>query len=153
MAKKIAVRDVFTGHRGWLDDSEFNNEMEEWSRATQKLAKAQASLFAKGKKHNHTYKSGKKAGKSEGKLRSHIQYQMKSNSGEVAGVAFQFPVHGIFREYGVGNGTPRSIVGHTRRTMSDGLSVSLNRQEDKLVDIVAEYQSDKVIRTFMGVKK
>lgn len=153
MAKKVAVKDVFTGRRGFLTDSEYNRQMEEWARATQKLSKAQAALFTKGKRRNHTYKSGKKAGKTEGKLRNHVQFQMKSDSGEVAGVAFQFPVHGIFREYGVGNGTPRSMVGHTSRSMSDWLSGSLNKQEGRLLDIVAEHQGDKYIRTFMGIKK
>lgn len=153
MAKKIAVKDVFTGRRGFLTDSEYNRQMEAWSRATQKLAKAQAALFTKGKRRNHTYKSGKKAGKTEGKLRNHVQFQMKSESGEVAGVAFQFPVHGIFREYGVGRGTPSSMVGHTSRSMSDWLSGSLDRQESRLLDIVTEYQGDKYIRTFMGIKK
>lgn len=127
--------------------------MEQWSRDTQKLAKAQAALFTKGKRHNHTYKSGRKKGKTEGKLRNHVQFQMKSDGGEVAGVAFQFPVHGIFREYGVGRGTPRALVGHTSRTMSDWLSGSLDKQEGRLVDIVAEHQGDKYIRTFMGIKK
>lgn len=153
MAEKVKVKDVFTGRRGFLTDSEYNRQMEAWSRATQKLAKAQAALFSKGKRRNHTYKSGKKAGKTEGKLRNHVQFQMKSESGEVAGVAFQFPVHGIFREYGVGRGTPRSMVGHTSRSMSDWLSGSLDRQESRLLDIVTEYQGDKYIRTFMGIKK
>ena len=153
MAKKVTVKDVFTGRRGFLTESEYNREMEQWSRDTQKLAKAQAALFTKGKRRNHTYKSGKKAGKTEGKLRNHVQFQLKSDSGEVAGVAFQFPVHGIFREYGVGRGTPRTMVGHTSRTMSDWLSGSLNRQESKMVDIVAEHQGDKIIRTFKGIKK
>ena len=153
MAKKVAVKDVFTGRRGFLSDTEYNREMEEWARVTQKLSKAQAALFTKGKRRNRTYKSGKKAGKTEGKLRNHVQFQMKSDSGEVAGVAFQFPVHGIFREYGVGNGTPRSMAGHSSRSMSDWLSGSLDKQERKLLDIVAEYQGDKYVRTFMGIKK
>lgn len=153
MAKKVKVKDVFTGRRGFLTDTEYNREMEEWARVTQKLSKAQAALFTKGKRRNHTYKSGKKAGKTEGKLRNHVQFQMKSDSGEVAGVAFQFPVHGIFREYGVGNGAPRSIAGHTSRSMSDWLSGSLNKQEGRLLDIVAEHEGDKVIRLFAGIKK
>ena len=153
MAKRVVVRDVFTGRRGVLDDSTFNSEMKRWSEEVQRLAKAEASLFPKGKRRNHTYKSGKKAGKTEQKLRNHIQYQLKSDTGEVAGVAFQFPVHGIFREYGVGNGTPRALVGKTSRTMSDWLSGSLAKSEGKLLDIVAEHSSNKVIRTFMGVKK
>ena len=102
---------------------------------------------------NHTYKSGKKKGKTEGKLRNHVQFKMKSDSSEVAGVAFQFLVHGIFREYGVGRGPPRTKVGHTSRTMSDWLSGSLDRQESKLLDIVAEHEGDKMVRVFMGIKK
>lgn len=153
MAKKVQVKDVYSGRRGFLTDTEYNREMEEWSREVQKLSKAQAALFTKGKRRSHTYKNGKKAGKTEGKLRNHIQFQMKSDAGEVAGVAFQFPVHGIFREYGVGRGTPRNMVGHTSRSMSDWLSGSLNKQEDKLLAIVAEHESDKYIRVFMGVKK
>ncbi len=153
MAKRVTVKDVVTGRRGFLTDSEYNRQVEQWSREVQKLAKAQASMFTKGKRRNHTYKSGKKAGKTEGKLRNHISFGMKSDDGEVAGVAFKFPVHGIFREYGVGNGTKRSMVGHTSRSMSDWLSGTLGKQEEKLLDIVANFQSDKYIRTFMGVKK
>lgn len=153
MAKKVAVKDVFTGRRGFLTDTEYNRQMEAWAKATQQLAKAQAALLTHGKRRNRTYKTGKKAGKTEGKLRNHVQFQMKSDGGEVAGVAFQFPVHGIFREYGVGNGTPRSMVGHTSRSMSDWLSGSLDKQEGRLLDIVAEHQGDKYIRTFMGIKK
>ena len=153
MAKKITVRDVYSGRRGTLSDSEYNSQMQQWSNQVQQMAKAQASAFRNGKKKSHTYLSGPKKGKTEPILRNHIQYQMKSDNGEVAGVAFQFPVHGIFREYGVGRGTPRSLVGHTSRTMSDWLSGTLQRQESALLDIVAEQQADKVVKVFAGVKK
>lgn len=149
MAKKVTVKDVFTGRRGFLTESEYNREMEQWSRNTQKLAKAQAALFTKGKRRNRTYKSGKKAGKTEGKLRNHVQFQLKSDNGEVAGVAFQFPVHGIFKEYGVARGYP--AIGHTRRSMSDWISGALGKQDEKLADIVAEHQSNKVLRTFRAI--
>ena len=125
------------------------SQMEEWARATQKLSKAQAALFTKGKRRNRTYKSGKKAGKTEGKLRNRVQFQMKSDSGEVAGVAFQFPVHGIFKEYGVSSGYPAS--GHMRRSMSEWISSALGKQDERLADIVAEYQSGKVLRTFRAI--
>lgn len=124
--------------------------MKDWSQSVQKLAKAQAALFTKGKKRDHTYKSGPKAGKSEGKLKSHIQFQLKSDAGEVAGVAFQFPVHGIFREYGVGRKSPH---GHVSRSMSDWLSGALQKKEGDMVAIVAEHHADKVIRTFAGISK
>lgn len=147
---KVQVKDVYSGKRGWLSDSEYNQAMGEWSHTVQRLAKAKASAFSKGKRRNRIYLSGPKAGKREGKLKNHIQFQLKSDAGEVAGVAFQFPVHGIFREYGVGNGSPRS---HVSRSMSDWLSGTLAKQEGNLVSIVAEHQGDKVVRTFMGIKK
>ena len=153
MAKKVIVRDVVSGRRDVLTDTEYNRQMQQWSQTVQQMAKMQASAFRKGKNKSHTYQSGKKKGKTEHILRSHIQYQMKSDSGDVAGVAFQFPVHGIFREYGVGNGTPRALVGHTARSMSDWLSGTLQRQEASLVDIVAEGQAGKVIRVFAGIHK
>jgi len=147
---KVQVKDVYSGKRGWLSDSEYNQVMGGWSRTVQRLAKAKASAFSKGKRRNRVYLSGPKAGKREGKLKNHIQFQLKSDAGEVAGVAFQFPVHGIFREYGVGNGSPRS---HVSRSMSDWLSGTLAKQEGNLISIVAEHQGDKVVRTFMGIKK
>lgn len=153
MAKKVQVKDIFTGRKGVLDDSEYNSEMQQWSTSVQKMAKTRASAFTKGKKKNHTYMSGPKKGKVEQILRNHIQYQLKSSDGDVAGVAFQFPVHGIFREYGVGRGTPRSKVGMTSRRMSDWLSGTLQRKEDEMADIVALHQADKAIRVFNGIYK
>ena len=150
---KVVVKDVFTGRRGFLTDAEYNRQMEAWSREVQKLAKAGASAFTKGKHRPHTYHSGKKAGSTEYKLRNKVQCQLKSDAGEVAGVLFQFPVHGIFREYGVGRGAPRSLGNSVRRSMSDWFSGALNRKENKMLDIVAEHQADKVVRTFMGINK
>lgn len=152
MAKKIQVKDVFSGRRGSLDDSEYNSRMQQWSTKVQQMAKAEAAAFSKGKKRSHTYVSGPKKGKTEYVLRNHIQYQLKSDSGEVAGVAFQFPVHGIFREYGIGRGTPRSMVGHSSRSMSEWISGTLQSKEQELIDIVAEYQSGKVLRTFRSIR-
>lgn len=149
MAKAIQVREVTSGRRGFLTDTEYNRSMEAWARETQRLAKAQAAMLAHGKKSNHTYRKGKKAGKTEGKLRNHIQFQMKSDGGEVAGVIFQFPVHGIFKEHGVAKGYPAH--GHVRRSLSEWLSATLERQDEKLVDIVAEFHADKFIHTFRTV--
>ena len=58
MAKKVAVKDVFTGRRGFLTDSEYNRQMEAWAKATQQLAKAQAALLTHGKRRNRTYGAG-----------------------------------------------------------------------------------------------
>lgn len=148
---KIRVQDVFSGRRSILDNSEYNEEMKRWALSVQRLAKQQVSAFHKGKrKAPRTYNSGPKAGKKEERLRTHIAFQMKSDAGEVAGIAFQFPVHGIFREYGVGRGHPR---GNLSRSMSDWMSGVLTRQERKLMDIVAEHKADSVLKLFMGIKK
>lgn len=145
------MKDVYSGRRGILDDSQYNEDMKSWAASVQRLARQQASAFHKGKRKTpRTYKSGAKAGKKEERLRTHIQYQMKSDAGEVAGVAFKFPVHGIFREYGVSRGHPR---GHVSRSMSDWLSGTLNREEGKLMEIVAGHKADSVLKVFMGIKK
>lgn len=142
---KVQVKDVYSGKRGWLSDSEYNQAMGEWSRTVQRLAKAKASAFSKGKRRTRIYLSGQKAGKRERMLRNHFDFQLKSDAGEVSGVSYDFPLHGIFREYGVGKGSPCT---HVSRSMSDWLSGTLAKQEDKLISIVAEHQSDKVIRFF-----
>lgn len=150
MAKKVQVKDVFSGRRDTLSNSIYNKEMQGWSTKVQQMAKAAASAFRNGKKKSHTYLSGPKKGYTETILRNHIQYQLKSDVGEIAGVAFQFPVHGIFIEYGVGRGSRR---GNSSRTMSDWLSGTLDKNEEQLVNIVSEHQSDRVIRVFAGVRK
>lgn len=148
MAKSIRVKEI-GGGRGFLTESEYNREMTEWARKTQALSKAQAAQLTRGKKRNRTYKSGKKAGKTERKLSRAVDFTLRSEAGEVAGVSFQFPVHGIFKEYGVSRS--HGVQSHTRRSLSDWLSSALAKQEESLVEIVAEYQSDKILRIFRSI--
>ena len=68
--------------------------------------------------------------------------------GDALGIAFQFPVHGIFREYGVGNGSPRNAI---KRSKSDWLSGTLDRKENQLTDIIDNYSDNLVSRIFRGV--
>lgn len=143
MAKKITVRDVYTGRRDILTESEYNAQMRKWSEAVQLLAKQQASLLTKGRRRSIVYKSGPKRGKREEVLRSHIRYKLYSDSGDIAGVGFQFPRHGIFIEYGVSRGHG---VNRIRRSMSDWLSGALQKKEGELLDIVGEYYAGHVVR-------
>lgn len=147
MAKRIIVKDDFTGRRSVMTESDFNEDIKRWASETQALAKQQAALMVKGKKKNHTYKSGSKKGKTEQKLKNSIQYSF-AGSGEVSGIAFQFPVHGIFREYGVGNGSPKNAI---KRSKSDWLSGTLDRKEKQLTDIIDNYSDNLVSRIFRGV--
>jgi len=142
---------MVTGRSALLTDSDYNREMKQWSSEVQRLAKQAASLHVKGKKKSsRTYKSGPKRGKTERKLKNHIQYSLKTDAGEVTGIGFGFERHGIFLEYGVSRSHGVNAV---RRSMSDWLSGTLEKKEKGLVDIVAEYQGDKVIKTYMGIKK
>ena len=109
-----------------------------------------ASAFHHGKRRNRTYQSGPKAGKTERRLRNTVQYSLKASYGDNAAIGFQFERHGIFLEYGVSRGHPKNGI---RRSMSDWFSASLDRQEQKLLDIVSEHQADKYLHTFMGIKK
>lgn len=148
---RLTIKNVNTGRRDTLDESDYNQQIAQWAAQVQRIAKRQASAFHRGKrKSSHTYKRGPKAGKAETKLRTSISFSLKSDYGEVAGIAFKFPVHGIFREYGVSNGHPR---GHVNRAPSDWMSGTLQRKEDDLTSIVAQYHSDKVVNTFLGIKK
>lgn len=74
MAKRIIVKDDFTGRRSVMTESDFNENIKRWASETQRLAKDKASQMLKGKKRNRTYQSGPKKGKTETKLRNSIQY-------------------------------------------------------------------------------
>ena len=89
-----------------------------------------------------------KNGNIETKLRNSIQYSFIASYGEASGIAFQFPVHGIFREYGVGNGSPKNAI---KRSKSDWLSSSLDKKEKQLTDIIDNYSDNLVSRIFRGV--
>ena len=151
MAKKIEIRDIVTGRRSTLTDSEFNRQATAWAHTVQELSKSQAAAFSKGKRRNITYHSGPKRGKSEQLLRRSVGFKLKSNAGEIEGIVFTFARHGIFKEYGVGRG--HGIRNHTLRSLSDWFSSALQRNEDRLADLVATYHSDMYIRTFMGINK
>ena len=151
MAKKIQVQDIVTGRRGILTDNDYNRQVTAWGRTVQELSKAQAAAFSRGKRRSVTYKSGAKKGKTEQKLRRSVGFKLKSNAGEIEGIVFTFARHGIFKEYGVSRG--HGIHNHTRRSLSDWFSSSLQRNENRLADLVAQYHGDMYIRTFMGIKK
>lgn len=148
MAKRIIVKDDFMGRRSVMTESDFNENIKRWASETQRLAKDKASQMLKGKRRNRTYQSGPKKGKTETKLRNSIQYSFIASYGEASGIAFQFPMHGIFREYGVGNGSPRNAI---KRSKSDWLSGTLDRKEKQLTDIIDNYSDNLVSRIFRGV--
>ena len=158
-----AVKDIKVIERqagAWQRDEveRYNQEVRDWGRHLQSMVKANAEAFREGKlqqrgETEHTYKRGKKAGRGEKRLVVATKFRSGKKYGEIEWVGLTLPVHGIFREYGVGRETPHTKVGMTKRTKSDWLSREMDGSQEKLVAIVAEHDANKVIRLFRGVNK
>lgn len=151
MPRALRIQDIYSGRSAHLEDTAYNNDVQRWAATTQRLAKQAAATLTKGKRtSSHTYTHGPKAGKTETRLRRSIQYKLQAEAGDISSVFFRFPVHGIFREYGVGRGSPR---GHVTRSLSDWMSATLDRQEPQLVELVSNHEADRAVRLFNGIKK
>lgn len=144
-----------------MTEEEFAAAAKVWADKIRTLARAAGGHFQHGKKDSvHVYKTGLYAGKSEHKLDSTaVGYVLRKHYGDVDGVSFRMPVHGIFREYGVGNGQPRHGVAtksgkrasgnvRIRRSMSDWFHAPLERNIDAFADLVADYYGDKYLVNF-----
>ncbi len=143
-----------------MTDEEFLRQAKAWADAVRRQAKANAAAFPKGKKEaTHTYIKGRYAGKTEGRLKDKVGYVLRKRYGDLESVSFKIPVHGIFREYGVGNGQPRNgtatksgkaASGHVyiKRSMSDWIHNPIDRGIENFADLVADYYGDKVLLNF-----
>jgi hypothetical protein len=139
---------------------EFYAQARKWAAIVRNMAKANASRFSKGKeKPSHTYKTGKKAGKTEQKLRNSIRYIITQDSSIPESVGFKIPIHGIFREWAVGFGQPRvagkyiSANSRVKRTMEDWIDRPIEKNTKKLFDLATEYWGDCVVINSFGAKK
>ena len=141
-----------------MTDEEFLRQAKAWADKVRAQSKAAASAFTKGKKGaTHTYKTGRYAGMTEGRLKNKVGYVLRKRYGDLEAVSFKMPVHGIFREYGVGNGQPRDPrtmkrAYRKKRTQSDWISYTMEKNADELADTAAQYVGDKVLVNTFGVK-
>lgn len=142
---------------------EFNREVRGWNNRVRKMVAANAAAFTRGKTAPHTYSKGRWAGVTEEKLKDSIKTTTHKQYGEIDGTGFKFPVHGIFRMYGVGNGQPRngkatrsgkaaSTRIYRKRTPADWLNPPIDTNMPELADIVADYYGDKVMAEFRRLK-
>ena len=143
-----------------MTDEEFLRQAKAWADAVRRQAKANAATFPKGKKEaTHTYIKGRYAGKTERRLTNYLPGAMKMRYVELEAVSFKMPVHGILREYGVGNGQPRHGVAtksgkaasgkvYIKRSMSDWIHNPIDRGMENFADLVADYYGDKVMLNF-----
>jgi hypothetical protein len=139
---------------------QFYAEARKWAAIVRNMAKANATRFSKGKtKQSHTYKTGKKAGKKEQKLKDSIRYTIAQDGGVPESIGFKIPIHGIFREWAVGYGQPRvagkyvSRNSRVKRTMEDWIDSPIEKHTQKIFDLAAEYWGDEVLVSSFGAKK
>lgn len=142
---------------------DFQQQVRVWADKVRRQAKANAAGFSKGKTKPHTYITGRYAGKTEGKLKNKLTYTLRKRYGDIEAVSFRMPVHGIFREYGVGNGQPRNGIAtksgraaskrtYIKRTPADWFHDPLEKNIDNFGDIVADYYGDKILVAFQELK-
>jgi len=139
---------------------EFYTQARKWAAIVRNMAKANATRFKKGKtKQSHTYKTGKKAGKNEQRLRDSIHYTIAQNYNIPENIGFKIPIHGIFREWAVGYGQPRvigkyvSANSRVKRTMEDWVDKPIAKNMQKLFNLTAEFWGDQVVVSSFGAKK
>jgi|GEM_PF-1342244 len=143
-----------------ISAEEFYTQARKWAAIVRNMAKANATRFKKGKtKQSHTYKTGKKAGKSEQKLKDSIRYTIAQDCGVPESIGFKIPIHGIFREWAVGYGQPRvvgkyiSMNSRVKRTMEDWIDRPIEKNTKKIFDLAAEFWGDQIVISSFGIKK
>ena len=140
-----------------ISANELHKQAQIWAATVRNRAKINTLSFTKGKKGRYTYGSKEKKGKQlskwhkhgevEPKISQNLSFKIKEAAGVTEKIAFQFPRHGVFRAYGVGNGQP--ITGVTakksfiKRTPSDWMDEPINKNMEKLADIAAEFYGDQ----------
>ena len=158
MNKSSKVTTTISGKT--ITPEQFHAEARRWAAIVRNMAKANTSAFKKGKTaETHTYKSGKKAGKAEKKLKNSIRFVIEHNNKIPEAIGFKVPIHGIFREWAVGYGQPRVagkyIAANSRikRSMNDWIDKPIEKSSEKLFNLAAEYWGDKVVVNAFGGKR
>lgn len=143
-----------------ITQEQYNAAVKQWCDRVRAQVRANAAAFSNGKSKPHTYIKGRYAGKTEYKLKDKTTYRIKYSSGDADHVQFIMPVHGIFREYGVGNGQPRNGKSsstkraqrtYIKRSMSDWIHSPIEKNIEQFGNIVAEYYGDKMLVCFKSL--
>lgn len=144
MPKRVILKEQVSGVD--YEPQELVAAAARWGEEVLAAADQAASAFDKGKRTvRHTYKSGRWRGTTEPRLKGNTRVRIVTDGGELQRVQFTMPVHGIFREYGVGRG--RLI-----RTPNDWFSRQVAARQERLADTVAASQADKALH-IVGMRK
>lgn len=160
----MKVENIVTGKR--LTDEQFYRKGRRWANKIYRKAKANAQKFKKGKGSGYSstyikvYQTGIYAGRTEYPLYSTVHYGSKrGEDGILQSVWVQFPIHGIMREYGVGEGRPRkpgkkiSSIYKPQNMESPWVSKPIDKNIKELADLAQEFYADKATTSiFLGKK-
>ena len=141
-------------------DEIFFDKVRKWANLVRAQANANAARFSKGKQNARTYKKGLWKENTEEKLNPRVTYKIRKYKGQkLSHVGFDFPLHGIFRTFGVGRGQPaqgskkQAIKVRVKRSMSDWFNDPINKNVEQLAEMAAEYYGDKVLSNVYGMGK
>jgi len=139
-----------------ITNEEFYKQAVRWASMVRNTAKRNTLQFTKGKKRASITKKG---GKVERKLSASIRYSIEHCQHIPESISFKIPIHGIWREWGVGYGQPR-VPGkyvnphpRIRRSMVDWLDEPIDRNAQRLFNLAAEFWGDRCLVNFFGTKK
>jgi hypothetical protein len=116
-----------------------------------------STFMRKGKKKPHTYTKGMYAGRTEEIISDkNLKYRFKFIKGtrNIEGILFNFPLHGIQKEYGTGRGQPRQAGKkqakriYIKRNIVDWIDGPIDAHQKELADQLAEYYGDLVIKSY-----
>lgn len=138
-----------------ITNEEFYKQAVRWASMVRNTAKRNTLQFTKGKKRASITK---KSGKVERKLSASIRYSIEHSQHIPESISFKIPIHGIWREWGVGYGQPR-VPGkyvnphpRIRRSMVDWLDEPIDRNAQRLFNLAAEFWGDRCLVNFFGTK-
>lgn len=145
-----------------MTDEQFTAAVIQWGNMVRNKARANAGAFTKGKQGTYGYNpdgKSKNAGRTEKKLATAIGYRIRRFSGDINNVSFQFPLHGIFRAFGVGNGQPgedsyakRTTKTYIKRSKSDWINSPIENSFEAFAKLSTEYYGDKVMAVVRNTK-
>jgi hypothetical protein len=146
----------------------FTEEARKWASVVTTKLRANAAKFKHGKENKRTY-TAKKYNRKTGETKNATVYEKvlknainhktrKDRDGNLDRISFNFPLHGIYRAFGVGRGQPASgskkkqaLKIRVKRTMSDWISQPIEQDVEKIANIAANYYGDKVLANVWGI--
>ena len=125
--------------------TDFEQELNQFARATNGELKAASTQFSKGKKKSPITKTVRVKGRefeaTEGKLQGSFRYKLDRRRGVVDRIQFRFAYHAFFIEKGLGRGRNKN------RTAKPFFTPVLKNAVEKLADKTNDLYADKAVKS------